>query len=401
MRNKLLTAFTFAIVVGLQTAAAQFPIKIPKIPKINIEKPSSTPDTSSTTGEITSSPSSSNSSSSESSDEGKAIPGAKLLFSTTPFTSGGANRTTFTSSDFVYARLDLGGKTVYDAFGMKNMGARDSYYVYVSMKGSKNPTGDSPIWINFDVIMLVTKSDANKTYLDIDLVPDPSKLTPTWICSTNDSSQYCGPSGGLINDHRLRDVDLASHTFPSDGTYYIDVRVWVETFDAWGKRVGGRDDSPVAGGTFTYRFSMQDGQTLVANATKAKASAENAKRASTMMHAMPDFWGKYPTPPDPNFAPARLVPMIKGAIGQSNMYLKHSIYSYSGPLWVIETNELNIPRFKRAVPAIYIIYKDSKDNACKIGYLEMRQDYAGGGTYGQAYLGYIKGVKDIDCSVIK
>jgi hypothetical protein len=119
-----------------------------------------------------------------------------------------------------------------------------------------------------------------------------------------------------------------------------------------------------------------------------------------MLHAMPDFWGKYPTPPDPNFAPARLVPMIKAALGQGT-YLKHSIYSYSGPLWVIETNELNIPRFKRAVPAIYIVYKDPKDNACKIGYLEMRQDYAGGGTYGQAYLSYIKGVKDIDCAVVR
>ena len=169
------------------------------------------------------------------------------------------------------------------------MGARDSYYLYVSMKGSKDPAGDFPVWINYDVIMLVTKEDANKTYLDIDLVPDPSKLTPTWICSTNDSSQYCSPSGGLLNTYRLRDVDLASHTFPSGGTYYLDVRVWIEGFDAWGKRVSGRNDSPTVGGTFTFQFSMQDGQTLVANSKKAAASAETAKRAKEMLHAIPDF----------------------------------------------------------------------------------------------------------------
>ena len=121
-----------------------------------------------------------------------------------------------------------------------------------------------------------------------------------------------------------------------------------------------------------------------------------------MLHAMPDFWGKYPTPPDPKFAPARLVPMVKGFIGQWNLtYLKHSIYSYSGPLWVIEKDEFNLPRFKRAVPAIYILYKDPKDNSCKIGYLEMRQDYAGAGTYGEAYLGGISDVKDIDCAVVR
>ena len=94
--------------------------------------------------------------------------------------------------------------------------------------------------------------------------------------------------------------------------------------------------------------------------------------------------------------------MIKGFIGQWNLtYLRHSIYSYSGPLWVIETNEFNIPRYKRAVPAIYIMYKDPRDNACKIGYLEMRQSYAGGGTYGAPYLGGISDVKDIDCAVVR
>src|SRR6476469_6144177 len=164
-RSKIVRTIVLTVMALGLTASlfGQFPIKIPKIPKINIEKPQA-PDTSSTSAETASSTRSSKSSSSGSEYEGKAIPGAKLLFSTTPFTSGGASKTNFTSSDFIYARLDLGGKTVYDTFGMKNMGARDSYYLYVSMKGSKDPAGDFPVWINYDVIMLVTKEDANKTY---------------------------------------------------------------------------------------------------------------------------------------------------------------------------------------------------------------------------------------------
>lgn len=82
-------------------------------------------------------------------------------------------------------------------------------------------------------------------------------------------------------------------------------------------------------------------------------------------------------------------------------YVKHMIYPVKGPVWVIEKNELGIPRYRRVTSAIYIIYKDPKDNSCQLGFLEILEDYSGAGTYGQPYLGGIREVQYIDCAVVK
>jgi hypothetical protein len=117
---------------------------------------------------------------------------------------------------------------------------------------------------------------------------------------------------------------------------------------------------------------------------------------------MPDWWAKGATPPEPKLAPARLVPLIKGFIGQWNLtYVKHMIVKSEGPLWVIEKNDLGIPEYRMVKPYIYIIYKDPKDNSCQVGALYMRESYSGAGTYGQPYLGGIREVQYIDCAVVK
>ena len=88
--------------------SAQFNIKLPKIPKVT--KPSS-PSGPTTTGSTTASAaggSSSDSSSSKGRSTENLIPGGKIYFSTTPFTSSNAGaRSNFTSADFIYGRLEL------------------------------------------------------------------------------------------------------------------------------------------------------------------------------------------------------------------------------------------------------------------------------------------------------
>jgi hypothetical protein len=144
------------------------------------------------------------------------------------------------------------------------------------------------------------------------------------------------------------------------------------------------------------------GQKLVANAEKAKESFEAAKNRKEMLHAMPDWWAKAWTPTDPKLGTARLVPMIKGFIGEWNLtYMKHMIVQFTGPLWVIEKNSLGIPEYRMAKPYIYVIYKDPKDNSCQVGALYMRESYSGAGTYGAPYLGGIRDVQYIDCAVVK
>ena len=77
------------------------------------------------------------------------------------------------------------------------------------------------------------------------------------------------------------------------------------------------------------------------------------------------------------------------------------IVKSEGPLWVIQKNDLGIPEYRMVKPYIYILYKEPKDNSCQLGALYMRESYAGAGTYGAPYLGGIRDVQYIDCSVIK
>jgi hypothetical protein len=385
----LIALFTLA-----DTATAQFTITIPKIPKIKKDKPQPSVESPTTTSTTSSDTSSSSSSASE--NRGKRIPGAKITFSTTP---GGAPSTNFKSSDFIYGKLDLGGQTIYDAFGLKGLGTRDFYYIKYSIDITQDGKPWEHNWHNRGSIVLVTKEDANKTYLNFDVAPDPAKLT-TIACTLDDDIDYCKFPAGIYN--QTGDVAAASSTFPKDGTYFGDVTLWMPGFDGWGKVVEGYENYPAVVGKFTYQFSMQDGQTLVANSQKATANAEKAKDRKDMYHAMPDWWFKGATPPEPKLAPARLVPLIKGFIGQWNLtYIKHMIVKPDGPLWTIQKNDLGIPEYRMVVPYIYVIYSDPRDSTCKVGALYMRESYAGAGTYGEPYLGGIRDIKQIDCAVVK
>src|SRR4051812_32701717 len=93
-----------------EPAVGQFPIKvtIPKLPKKDSPVTTNTPDTVIST--------------SDSSEpvrvggdaRGKPISGARITFSNSP--DGSNPKTSFASSEYIYGKLDLGGRTVYDAF---------------------------------------------------------------------------------------------------------------------------------------------------------------------------------------------------------------------------------------------------------------------------------------------
>jgi hypothetical protein len=390
----LLIAAIAVASISIQPAAGQFPIpkiKLPTIPKKDTPATPTQPDTVSPSSDAgRSTPAQSGK------VRGKPVPGAKITFSNNP--DGSNPRTSFTSSEFIYGRLDLGGKTVYDAFGLKNLGDAKFYYINYDLriwKPDEKPWDD---WggRNFT---LVTKEDAQKTYWNFDVLPDPTKVSTLKSAIEDELEYYKGVAG--IYSKWYNDASARS-TFPQNGTYTIDVTLYGNSYDDWGKPTGESEKYPTVSATFAFQFSGTDGQTLIANAKKAGENLEAARNRRGMLRAMPDWWAKGATPPEPKLAPARLVPMIKSYIGQWNLtYLKHMIYPFKGSVWAVETNDLGIPRYRRVTSAIYIIYKDPKDDACKLGYLEMIENYAGGGTYAAPHLTGISDVRHIECSVVK
>ncbi|MGE3467220.1 MAG: hypothetical protein AB7J13_09830 [Pyrinomonadaceae bacterium] len=380
-------------------AAGQFPIKIqiPKIPKKESPAPTPNPDPVSPTSSATSV---SSSPAPAGEVRGKPIPGAKITFSNNP--DGSSPKTSFASSEFIYGRLDLGGKTVYDAFGLKNQTDVPIYYINYDLKIYK--PGEKPYAGNWGGAFnntLVSKEDAKNTYWTFDVLPDPTKISTLKSMLAYDKDFERKAVAGIYS--KWHNADSARSTFPQSGTYIIDVTIWGDAYDDWGKSTGDFNMRPTASAQFTFQFSGTDGQTLVANAEKAGKTLESAKIASEMHRKMPDWWFKGATyPAEPRLATARLVPMIKGFIAQWNLtYMKHMIVKTDGPLWTIKKNDLGIPTFKDLSPYIYIIYKDPKESLCNIGAVYMRQPYAGAGTYGEPFLGGIRDVEYIDCSVVK
>jgi hypothetical protein len=393
----LLIATIVVSTFSIQPAAGQFPIpkiRVPTVPKTNTPSTPNKPETvspSADTGPATPAP--------RGEVRGRPIPGAKITFSNNP--DGSNPKTSFTSSEYIYGRLDLGGKTVYDAFGLKNQTDVPIYYIHYDLKIYK--PGERPYdgnWGGAFNQTLVTKEDAMKTYWNFDVLPDPTKISTLKSMLANEKDFSKKNYAGIYT--KWHNADAARSTFPQSGTYTIDVTIWGEAYDDWGKAIISSTMPPTASAMFAFEFSGTDGQTLIANREKANKTVEAIKNASEMLRAMPDWWARGAVPPEAKLTPARLTPMIKSYIGQWDLtYVKHMIYPFKGSVWAIEKNDLGIPRYRRVTSAIYVIYKDPKDNACKLGYVEMIENYAGGGTYSSPHLTGISDVKLIECSVIK
>lgn len=379
-----------------QSVAGQFP-SIPKInlPNVTRTEAPATPNNS----DPVSRTSDSSASGADGNVRGKPIQGAKITFSNSP--DGSNPKTSFASSEYIHGRLDLGGKTMSEAFGWKNLGDKSFYYVSYHLKilplGSNK--GWEHDWHNGRGYTLVTKAEAQKTYWNFDVLPDPEKASTLTSAIADELEFYKGVSGMWP---QIRDMDNARRIFPQNGTYSVDITIFGDSYDDWGKPAGDFEKFPTVSATLAFQFSGADGQRLAAGYEKARDSIAAAKNRREMLNAMPDWWFKGATPPEPKLAPARLVPLIKGFIGQWNLtYLKHMIVKPDGPLWVIEKNSLGIPEYRMVKPYIYIAYKDPKDNSCQLGALYMRESYSGAGTYGEPYLGGIREVQYIDCSAVK
>ncbi len=392
----LIAAIAFTSFLTLP-AIGQFTIPKIKIPKI--PKTTDAPATPTNTDPVTSSSESSSPARGGDNVRGVPISGAKIIFSNNP--DGSNPKTSFTSSENIYGRLDFGGRTMYDAFGWKAMGNRDFYYVsyFVKILPAGSNQGWEHDWHNGRSYTLVTKEEAQKTFWNFDVLPDPTRSS-TITSAIADELQYYNSPAGMWP--QIRDMDNARRLFPQNGTYNVDITIYGDSYDDWGKPAGEFEKFPTVSANLAFQFSGADGQRIASGYEKAREAIESAKNRKEMLHAMPDWWAKAWTPTDPKLAPARLVPMIKGFIGQWNLtYMKHMIVQFTGPLWVIEKNDLGIPEYRMAKPYIYVIYKDPKDNSCQVGALYMRESYSGAGTYGAPYLGGIRDVQYIDCAAVK
>ena len=187
----------------------------------------------------------------------------KMYFSNKPFTTGNAgSKKSFTSSEYIYGRIELDGQSVKDAFKVwdPTAGYPYSYLLYrvfVFYKGEE--LGQNPL-----NVCLLEQKDKNKTFLNFDVLPEPFKATTVLSgIERFDAGLYAAPLYGMIN----------GNNFKQDGDYRIVVKFYYESYDVYGAREV-VEKWPKLEDDFTFIFTLKDVPLLKKNETAANTVIE-------------------------------------------------------------------------------------------------------------------------------
>lgn len=311
----------------------------------------------------------------------------RIYFSNLPFTGTNSNtgKTTFTSAEYIYARLEIPSGTLKEIFKIKDDEKALPYLkckLTVMQGGEVIPYGSSKDNI------LVQDEFKNSNILNFDILPEPAKASTLYSMLEDFSAGYgFNPISGLILNGRW-----------PDGDYKVRVTIYTETFNAYGA-LQSEDKWPSLEGEFDLKFKEDDAGKIIANSKLIReTSIENAFRYDNL----PPVFSKPGPLTDPNASSAKIAAILKRDLPQRQI-LKWVAESYSGPVWHVATNDLGIPRYKYFNPHIWMAYKIN--GKCYVGYATLRQIYSGGGTYGPLQVAFTSAGslpdKGIDCTKIK
>jgi hypothetical protein len=314
------------------------------------------------------------------------VPG-KIVFSNVAFgaTDAGA-KTSFSSSDYIYGRLELDGMTIRDAFKIKSTG--DKPYLQCNVKVLKNgeETGQELGSTNF---ILLKAEDLGKSWFNFDILPDPAKTTSVYSM-LDDFSAGLGftPLYNLVNET----------TFPDEGKYEVVVELYSVAKDSWGNDQES-DKWPLAKGSFDFGFREADIETLQNNKKKVtEMTRENAFR----YESLPPVFSSPGPLNDPNATAAKISAILKRDLPERTI-LKFAAEKVSGTQWNIAKDDYGLPKYRYFTPDIWVAYK--LDGRCYVGTVTLREVYQGGGTFGPLQVAFTSASEQqdrgIDCTKVK
>ena len=311
----------------------------------------------------------------------------KITFSNIPFSGKNANsiKTSFTSAENIYARLEIPSGTLKDVFRIKEDDQTKPFLkckLTVTQGGEVIPYGSTKDHI------LIRDEFKNSNILNFDILPDAAKLT-TLYSMLDDFSAGNGfnPISGLIKNGRW-----------PDGDYKVKVTIYTETYNGYGS-LQSEEKWPSLEGEFDLKFKEDDAAKIIANSKKiTETSIENAFRYDQL----PPVFSNPGKLTDPNATAAKIAAILKRDLPRRQI-LKWVAESYEGGYWHVAKDDIGIPKYKYFNPHIWMAYKI--DGKCYVGNVTLRQNYSGGGTYGPLEVGFTSasGTPDrgIDCIKVK
>lgn len=316
-------------------------------------------------------------------DPGTPVAG-KIFFSNQPMTNSSAgSKSVFSSAEYIYARLELNGTTIKDAFKIKEPGKG---YPFLQCRVSiiKDGYEFGGSGRNY---LLIKDDERASSSLNFDVFPEPSRAT-TVFSLLDDFSAGIGfvPLYNIIVNEKL-----------AEGKYTVKVRLYVETQDSWGTYQP-EEKWPTIEEEFEFNFRDEDVARVLDN---NKQVADNIVENAFRYDKLPDIFYKSATITDPKATNAKILAIIKRDLPQRTI-LKMAIEK-TGTIWSIAKDDYGLPKYRYFYPGVYVAYKIN--GKCYIGRVTLRETYSGGGTFGPLQVGFTSASeqddKGIDCAKVK
>lgn len=311
----------------------------------------------------------------------------KLYFSNIPFKGNNpqAGKTSFTSADYIYARMEIPSGTLKEVFKVKE---DENTKPFLKCKLTVTRNGEWMAYGSSKDHILLLEEFKNSSYLNFDILPEPAKAATLYSMLEDFSAGYgFNPISGLIKNGRW-----------PDGQYQVKVTIYTETYNAYGA-LQDEEKWPALEGSFDLSFKEDDATRIIANSNLIReTSVENAFR----YEKLPAVFAKPGPLTDPNANSAKIAAILKRDLPKRQI-IKWVAETYNGPYWHIATDEIGLPKYKYFNPHIWMAYK--LNGKCYVGHVTLRQIYAGGGTYGPLQVAFTSasGLPDhgIDCTLVK
>jgi len=323
----------------------------------------------------------------------KTMPGVKIYFSDKPFDNSNTGiKTSFSSADFIYGRIELDNKTLQEAFGLPKDGESPMYNkvdCYLRYQVTVYKDGEQNGQPNFWDFLYVWGKEKNSTSFNFDILPEPAKAK-SMLCGTENfsSSIASGPLYHIISEDR----------FPTNGVYTIRVKLFYQPVNAWGK-LEEEEKWPVAEEEFAFNFEAKDIAKLKSNGDAAgELVMENAYR----LDKMPEWFYKAGNANDPKVTTAVIAAILKRDIPTKSV-IKFVVSEFTGPTWLVEKDQYGLILQRTFMPTINIAYK--RDGKCYVGTVRLWEPYEGYGKYGKLMVGSESSSRRsdywLDCILVK
>jgi hypothetical protein len=309
----------------------------------------------------------------------------KILYSTTPFTgSSPASKTSFTSTDYIYGRIEVSGGTIKEAFKLREF--KGHYFLVCEVEVLKDgePVGYHIYKNNY---ILIDNENLDKNWVNFDVLPEPAQASSLYSMTDDFTAGYgYTPLYYMINPNY----------FPEGGNYHLNIKFLSITYDAY-DREQDKEKWPFITEGFDFTLRDADIPTLRKN---SKIALDHMLANAFRYDKLPAVFSNPGKLTDPNATTAKVAAILKRDL-PGRAIIKFVAEQYSGALWHIAKDDYGLPTYRYFNPHIWMAYK--ADGKCYVGYVTLRQPYSGGGTYGQLQVAWTstKDDRGIDCAKVK